>query len=232
MGDKIMNKKTEKYVIALGAFAIATLMISSATAAPQIQGTTIINQIDIEKQTINQSEQIEGISIPGQNPDLDELIDLLNFEGFRDYFKSIEFANLICSYDISDIVNSIEFLDFLNTIVVQTLINHEVFTDFLDSEDFQIFIDNLNNNENSPEPTPSYIMGLLGLLIGLLTWIPAWIICWIIALPAGILAGILGLLFAPTDTLLGAAAFMVVTIALLIAGPLWPLVCFLGLGIW
>ena len=225
-------KNMKKNIILFGAVAIALLMVSSVTAVAQTQGTTIINQIDVEKQTINQLEQMEGISIPGQNPDLDELIDLLNFEGFRDYFKSIEFANLICSYDMPDIVDSIEFQDFLNTIIVQIFINHEVFTDFLDSEDFQIFIDNLNNNENPPEPTPSFIMGLLGLLIGLLTWIPAWILCWIIALPAGILAGILVVLLIPTETLLGAAAFMVVTIGLLFAGPLWPLVCFLGLAIW
>lgn len=138
-------KNMEKGIIVFGAVIIALLMISSATAVPQVNSKLAMENI---KKT--------------------------DIKRFADYFTSDNLANYMKSDNIQSFLNSKKFDDFYNSKLARCLLDSKLFTRFVNTDEAQQYLDNLNNNkvnEKSNNQKSSDKFNLFaGLVIGWLTW--------------------------------------------------------------
>jgi len=167
-------KKGGRYVLIVCAVALSLLMISSATAVPQVQSEAVINVIEnVEHNRALMVKRIYSLI------NKDRIDDDIKINKFKNFLKSSIVQNTLCNNKFNKIYNSDE---------IQSFINSQSFKKFLNNEETQKFIESLDL-EGSAEPT-AIIGAILGFLIGLITWIPAAIIYIGFSPLFGLLAGL------------------------------------------
>jgi hypothetical protein len=151
-GDKKV-KDTKKITITFGVIAITLLLVSTVTAVEQQTSETIMN--------IKESNEDFASTSP------EELLELLDLDGFKEFFTSAEFAELMKSDFGQTIFASEEFNNVLNTYYMNEFLNSDIFQEFVNSEEAGIFLENYYGNNEFTD----IIIFLLGALIsGLILW--------------------------------------------------------------
>jgi hypothetical protein len=138
-------KNMEKGIIVFGAVIIALLMISSATAVPQVNSKLAMENI---KKT--------------------------DAKRFVNYFTSDKFANYMKSDNLQNFLSNKKFNDFYNSKLASCLRDSKLFARFVNTDAAQQYLDNLNDdevNERATNQKSTEEFNLFsGLLIGWLTW--------------------------------------------------------------
>jgi hypothetical protein len=169
----------KKSMMLIGVAAITLFIISTATAVPVTQSETVIQEPCFGEQ----SQTLPGFgeqTLPSfgeqQIPSgFQDFLNLIDIEGFRAYFTSVGFANIIKSPGVQNIFDSVEFSNLYNYQKTSELINGDAFQNFLNSDEAQTFLENyFGNNWQLYVTYENMIRAILfGLTFGILTWIPA-----------------------------------------------------------
>lgn len=198
-------KKGGRYVLVFCAVALSLLMISSATAVPQVQSKSLINMVE----NVEQNRAVIGKRIHSLIYK-DGLENDITFSKLEKFLKGNLVQNTLCNNKFNEIYNSNE---------IQSVINSKNFKEFLNSEETQKFIDSLDL-EGCAAPT-AIIGAILGLVIGLITWIPVAIISILFSPLFGLLAGLLALAAGQPQFILWFIVGMMIAIG---TGIFWPFI--------
>ena len=146
----------KKTLVIFGAVIIAMLMVSTATAVPQVQSKPVMDKLEqMEKANdllFNQETINKLVSGDLNEADLQVIANNLDLNGFVNYFTSMEFANFFVNSDIQNFLNSQEYNNFYNSDAVVTIRNSEQFINFLNSDVAQQFLDNINGGVGNSNP--------------------------------------------------------------------------------
>lgn len=146
--------KGKKYVIGLGAVAIALLMVSTVTAVPQTQSKPVMDKIEQQETLTSQLMSIYNTLNAGgklsaeeqQNLNIDattELQKLYDEEGFLNHLVSDEVIQLLNEYYIAFVSDS-SFQSIFNSDAIQQFIQTDGFIEFMNSDELQYVLDNFN----------------------------------------------------------------------------------------
>ena len=114
-------KNVKKSIMIFGAIAIAFLIVSSATAVQQVNSEPIIENIE----KISEQEEDNLFFDVDEITDLNEILELIDGEGFIEYFVSDEFINLMNSQAVINIINSNIFMSVFNSNIIQNYIESD-----------------------------------------------------------------------------------------------------------
>ncbi len=132
----------KKEILVIGAVAIAMIVLSSTTAVSQVNGETIIEAIESEEQYPSFSSTTNDLNINS----LDDILELIDIEGFETHFTSENFADFLKSDEIQNIIAGDLFLNIYNSQVIQDFIQSDTFIDFFNSNEVQTFLSNYNDD--------------------------------------------------------------------------------------
>jgi len=100
----------KKTLVIFGVVIIAMLMVSTATAVPQVQSKSVMDKLEqIEKANnllFNQETINKLVSGDLNEADLQAIANSLDLNGFVNYFTSTEFANFFKSAGVQNFLNS------------------------------------------------------------------------------------------------------------------------------
>jgi hypothetical protein len=166
----------KKTLVVFGAVVIAMLMVSTATAVPQVQSKPVMDKIEQTEKAnnlpFNQDALNKLLSGNVNEADLNSIAEQLNnflveqgisevnlqeqmntntftLSDFIDYFTSMEFANLFMNSDIQNLLNSQNYNSFYNNDSVQTYLNSDEFAAFMNTDIAQQFLANINGGGSS-----------------------------------------------------------------------------------
>jgi len=149
-------ENVKKTLVVFGVVAIAMLMVSVASAVPQVQSKPIMDKLEqIEKANnlqVDQETLNKLISGDLNEADLQAIANNLDLNGFVNYFTSTKFANFFKSADVQNFLNSQEYNNFYNSDAVVTIRNSKQFTNFLNSDVAQQFLANINGGGGNSNP--------------------------------------------------------------------------------
>lgn len=166
-----------KYRIVYGAIAIVLLIVSSATAVPEVNGKLVSDSLEnsVTEQNddfINQMMALyDQLEIDGVSPDVDqdlENIDLTQFfdeslyvdvEGFVNYIISDDFIQVI-NENYTDIVSNNGFQVLWNTEYVQEYVQSDVFINFMNTDEAQYILDNLDIPSNDQQEFETQVVNM------------------------------------------------------------------------
>lgn len=161
-----MNRQ-KRIVIVIGTVFIVLLMISSATAVPQINSEYVIKRVKHVEQKQRLLSSIKSY--------------LSNLEGCSEYDKSDEFLKSIESDNIQDFLQNKDLNNIYDSEKIQKFVNSETFKHFTSSDFVQTL---LNNNYSERNFNPwDLIAALFAFIFGLITWGPVIIFVMLIAIP-------------------------------------------------
>jgi hypothetical protein len=152
-------KNLKKNIILLGAFAIALLVMSTATALPQVQSKPVMDQIQQKEAIKNQLMTIynqlknQGDLAVGsqQNPHMnpsDDLDKLFDEEGFLNHLTSDTFIQFL-NNNYNSIASDSLFQDFYNSESIQEFTQSDEFVAFMNSDEIQYVLDHFNPGSNN-----------------------------------------------------------------------------------
>lgn len=153
-------KHMKKSIIVFGAITIAILMVSTATAVETVNSEPAMDYVE----QLEQAQNLPGIYEELSSLDIDELTELNEsippeyIEELWNYFRSVEFANLMHEDEIQSFLYSDKYLEFFNGEDVQNFVNSDEYAVFLNSDTCQIFLDNYFDNTNSFDDGTSSLM--------------------------------------------------------------------------
>jgi hypothetical protein len=149
-------ENVKKTLIVFWAVVIAILMVSVASAVPQVQSEPVMDKLEqIEKADnlkVDQETLNKIISGDLNEADLQAIANNLDLNGFVNYFTSTKFANFFKSANVQNFLNSQEYNNFYNSDAVVTIRNSEQFTNFLNSDIAQQFLVNINGGGGNSNP--------------------------------------------------------------------------------
>ena len=142
--------KTKKYVISIGAVAVVLMMLSTVTAV-----------------TANEQQHYELEMESQEVMTVEEILEFIDLEGFRELFTSPGFADLMKSDIIQDFINSDEYQSVQNTNEMNEFVESEIVQDLINSEEAEIFIENCGDID----PFELFEVLLMAIIVGFIIWI-------------------------------------------------------------
>jgi len=137
----------KKYVLALGAVAIALLMVSTVTAVPETQSKPVMDQIAQKESLSSQLVKIaSSVKLNSQNFYINPN-DVTNFQQNFDIsalFMDDDFIALMNSPEIYNIITSNDFSTLYNTEAIQSFVSSAEFISFFNSDAAQYLLDHLD----------------------------------------------------------------------------------------
>lgn len=156
-------KNVKKTQVIFEAIAIVMLIVSVATAVPQVQSEPVMDKLEqIEKANNLQVTQETNKLVLEEINNFSEIINSINIQEFSSYFTSIEFANLFMNSEIQNFLNSQTYSNFYNNGSVQTFLNSNQFAAFMNTAIAQQFLANINGgggNSNPQSQRTSLVVG-------------------------------------------------------------------------
>ena len=134
----------KKKIFVIGAAAIALIVLLSSTAVSQVNGEIVNDIIESEEECQGFLSAKSDLSINS----IEDILVLIDLDGFADHFTSENFANFITSPDVQDLIASDLFLDIYDTQIVQDFIQSDVFIDYLNTDEAQTFLSNYFDDQN------------------------------------------------------------------------------------
>ena len=119
----------KKIIMFFGAVAIALMMVSTVTAAPEVYGKPVMDQAE-------KNEELQNINTY-------DLYKLNDMEGFMNHITSDWFLSLL-NWSYNTIAEDSLFQEYYNSDGVQALLEDEGFLEFANSDEVQYILDNFN----------------------------------------------------------------------------------------
>jgi len=139
----------KKCILSIGAVAVALIMISTVTAV-----------------TANEQQHHELEMESQEVMTVDEILEFIDLEGFRELFTSPGFADLMKTDIIQDLINSEEYQSVINTNEMNEFVESEIVQDLINSEEAQIFIENYGDID----PFELFEVIITAIIVCLIVW--------------------------------------------------------------
>jgi hypothetical protein len=222
----------KKRMMLIGVAAITLFIMSTATAVPVTQSESVLQ----EPYFGEQSQTLPGFgeqTLPSFGEEelpsgFQDFLNLIDIEGFRAYFTSVGFANLLKSPWVQSILNSVEYSNLYNSQKTSEFLNSDAFQNFFNSDEAQTFLDNYyGDNWHLLVTLVNLIRAIFwGLTFGIITWIPAILLY----VPLGFVIALVGFFYQLTFTDVFSAIVGSLYIFLKISswGLFWPIIQMIG----
>ena len=205
-----MNRR-KRIVIVIGTVFIVLLMISSATAVPQINSEYVIKRVKHVEQKQRLLSSIKSY--------------LSNLEGCSEYDKSDEFLKSIESDNIQDFLQNKDLNNIYDSEKIQKFVNSETFKHFTSSDFVQTLLNNNYDFESKIKPCDIFT-SLFAFIVGLITWIPAIIFVILFAIPIILIYTIASALYEISQ---GFSHLIIGIIISIITGIVYAISCWLSM---